>query len=206
VNSGVWVGNFSGEPMRDISGGTGAAPVMHELMVHLRQRFGVSWYERPAGVGEHLVHPITGRLVAAGKPGAVREQFLAANLPSAESPDDYDAQGRVRLSGEYREWCAAADPGQFVVGNSAPGGAALRVVAPLPGTVLYLDPDLPDRGNRLSLKTDGGAGLEWRSDTLRCDTNNGQAFAILQEGRHQITVRDPATGAEAATWILVRSL
>ncbi len=32
---GVWVGNFSGEPMQDVSGITGAAPVWLEIMNHL---------------------------------------------------------------------------------------------------------------------------------------------------------------------------
>ncbi len=34
---GVWVGNFSGEPMHDVSGVTGAAPVWHEVMDHLHR-------------------------------------------------------------------------------------------------------------------------------------------------------------------------
>ena len=34
---GVWVGNFSGEPMHDVSGVTGAAPVWHEIMDHLHR-------------------------------------------------------------------------------------------------------------------------------------------------------------------------
>ena len=35
---GVWVGNFSGEPMRDVSGVTGAAPVWLEVMAWLHRR------------------------------------------------------------------------------------------------------------------------------------------------------------------------
>jgi penicillin-binding protein 1C len=34
---GVWVGNFSGEPMHEVSGVTGAAPVWHEVMYHLHR-------------------------------------------------------------------------------------------------------------------------------------------------------------------------
>jgi penicillin-binding protein 1C len=34
---GVWVGNFNGEPMHDVSGVTGAAPVWRELMEHLHR-------------------------------------------------------------------------------------------------------------------------------------------------------------------------
>jgi len=34
---GVWVGNFSGEPMHEVSGVTGAAPVWHDVMDHLHR-------------------------------------------------------------------------------------------------------------------------------------------------------------------------
>jgi penicillin-binding protein 1C len=37
---GVWVGNSSGAPMRDITGMTGAAPVWLEIVTYLHQRFG----------------------------------------------------------------------------------------------------------------------------------------------------------------------
>jgi len=37
---GVWVGNSSGAPMRDITGMTGAAPVWLEVVSYLHQRFG----------------------------------------------------------------------------------------------------------------------------------------------------------------------
>jgi penicillin-binding protein 1C len=47
---GVWVGNFSGGPMWDVSGITGAAPVWSEIMNYLH-REGTSWLPRkPAGV------------------------------------------------------------------------------------------------------------------------------------------------------------
>jgi penicillin-binding protein 1C len=35
---GVWVGNFSGEPMWNVSGVTGAAPVWHEVMSYLHAK------------------------------------------------------------------------------------------------------------------------------------------------------------------------
>ena len=35
---GVWIGNFDGKPMQDVSGMSGAAPVWHELMNYLHVR------------------------------------------------------------------------------------------------------------------------------------------------------------------------
>jgi len=52
---GVWVGNFSGEPMWNVSGVSGAAPVWMELMNHLHRGVPSVAPEPPAGVVRHPV-------------------------------------------------------------------------------------------------------------------------------------------------------
>ena len=47
---GVWVGNFSGEPMRDVSGVTGAAPVWLEMMDWLHRATSSEPPGPPAGI------------------------------------------------------------------------------------------------------------------------------------------------------------
>jgi len=47
---GAWVGNFSGEPMRDVSGITGAAPVWSEIMEQLEADAPAGPPDPPAGV------------------------------------------------------------------------------------------------------------------------------------------------------------
>lgn len=47
---GVWVGNFTGEPMWNVSGTTGAAPVWRSLMNHLHDRDTASYPQAPKGV------------------------------------------------------------------------------------------------------------------------------------------------------------
>lgn len=47
---GVWVGNFSGEPMWDVSGVTGAAPIWRDIVEHLHERLGGAAPLPPAGV------------------------------------------------------------------------------------------------------------------------------------------------------------
>jgi penicillin-binding protein 1C len=47
---GVWVGNFSGEPMWDVSGVTGAAPVWLEIMDHLHKDGPAAPRHQPEGV------------------------------------------------------------------------------------------------------------------------------------------------------------
>ena len=45
--------------------------------------------------------------------------------------------------------------------------------------------------------------LEWSSDSLQVIQEGDRPIALLTEGRHQITVRNPATHAQAQTWINV---
>jgi penicillin-binding protein 1C len=47
---GVWVGNFSGAAMHDVSGITGAGPVWHAVMNYLYERFGADPVPRPKGL------------------------------------------------------------------------------------------------------------------------------------------------------------
>jgi penicillin-binding protein 1C len=54
---GVWVGNFSGEPMHDVSGVTGAAPVWREVMDFLHEGGVPARRARPEGlVRQHVAY------------------------------------------------------------------------------------------------------------------------------------------------------
>jgi len=203
---GVWVGNFDGSPMQDVSGVTGAAPILHELFVHLRRRFGTTWYPAPVGLMELEVNRLTGKRLAesAASRLAVKAKFLPPALPVVERALDYDALGRVRLPAEYADWFATGEnPFRSVaVVEAAP--AALRITFPLPGTTFFLDGDLPDHGRRITLAAQGGSELAWRSPTLRIERAGHRQVASLSPGRHELTVQDSATGAAATTWLTVK--
>lgn len=53
---GVWVGNASGEPMRDVSGVSGAAPIWQVIMNYLQQNQPGKLPKKPDGVESNLVH------------------------------------------------------------------------------------------------------------------------------------------------------
>jgi len=55
---GVWVGNSSGAPMRDVTGITGAAPTWLSVMNYLHDRFGSGQIVRPSDVSlSHVSFP-----------------------------------------------------------------------------------------------------------------------------------------------------
>jgi len=74
---GVWVGNFSGEPMRDVSGITGAAPVWAEVMAWLHRNVPSVPPKLPPGV---LARRVTFRR---GVEPERAEWFLAGTEPQA---------------------------------------------------------------------------------------------------------------------------
>ena len=80
----------------------------------------------------------------------------------------------------------------------------LRLVAPLPGTTFFLDGDLPDEGRWLALKGEGASNPEWASETLEIRRVAGVPRARMVEGRHTLHLRNPATGEQADTWIVVK--
>ena len=197
---GVWVGNFDGAPMQNVSGVTGAAPVMHTVMEHLHERFGTSEFEQPNGLTRVQVNRISGRMVGEG----VAEWFVAKQLPPKESRDDFDAAGRVKLGVDYAEWFTSADNtirSHAVIDVSKI--AELRVLSPMAGTVYYLDPDLPPSSRQVRLRVNGIAA-RWSSDTLECVAIDGDVFVQLQPGRHQLTVE--VDGHRLETWIQVEGL
>jgi len=138
----------------------------------------------------------------------MREKFIAQHLPSLESPDDYatlsTAKRAVRLGSEFREWFATGDNwlGDRAVRSETTD--SLQILFPPPGTTLYLDADLPMQGRRMYLRVAGPDRLEWHSDSLSLAREGSREIALLTEGHHQITARDPISGAEARTWINVR--
>ncbi|RME89629.1 MAG: penicillin-binding protein 1C [Verrucomicrobia bacterium] len=217
---GVWVGNFDGSPMREISGISGAGPVLRDVFLRIHRLVDTTWYRRPPEVAEGWVHPLTGHRVqppahhardwrnARDLPPArwapVREVFWADRPPPAASPEDFDAEGRVRLGPEYAEWLAGQNnplAGLAVVRRNDVG---LRILWPVAGTVIFLDPDLPDDGRKLRLQAAGPDRILWSSPSLEIHEDDEGAWARLEPGRHTLTAKVGERGPEATTWIEVR--
>lgn len=201
---GVWVGNFDGSPMREVSGVTGAGPIFHAIMDHLRSTRGTSWYRTPPGIVVRNIHPLTGKLVAAEDSRAIREKFLSGHLPRSEERDDYDQGGRVRLEPEYAQWFQSGENGltdRVTLATDSP----LRITSPLPGSTYVVDPDIPSTRS-IPLAATGAARLSWKSDSLECADEQGRQVARASEGEHHIIVTDLDSGRHAETWIRVRSL
>ncbi len=207
---GVWAGNFDRTPMQGVSGVTGSAPILADLFALVRERFGRSaWHEIPPGLEPVRIDPRTGKRLTPQSP-AVRlsrsERLTADQFPLAATADDYDTQGCALLPPEYAAWTASRDNwlGNLVTSAPSPpveqaagllppnpGTPTTRILQPLDGAVYHLDPDLPNQGRQLRLRSthDGDPNLVWSSPTLTLDHQAPRWTALLTPGDHLLTLR-----------------
>lgn len=206
---GVWVGNFDNTPMQDVSGVTGAGPIFKDVMLHLHEKHAASWYEMPKGIVRARIDPRTGKRLTPQTPPArvSREEFfMAGKLPAVAQAGDYDARGRAILAREYAAWIGSSGNwlGDLVATAETDVRPVLRITNPIPGTVVILDPDIRNNGDRLLLQAVGGERVRWRCETLELREEGAHMFAILKPGRHEIEARDEAGGMRERTFVIVR--
>jgi len=205
---GVWVGNFDGSPMMEITGVTGAAPILRQVFEFLHERVGTTTFTPPANLVRAEVDPLTGRIP---HPTGTRqtEAFLHGTRPSPAQALDHTADGTIRLPPLYRDWFHSADNrlgNRVQLANTSTVGTAeaagLRILTPQPGSVYFLDPDLPAESQRIRLTASESA--TWACPTLKLDAGTTPTFAFLRIGRHKLHAVDATGTLSAETWIDVR--
>ncbi len=202
---GVWVGNTDGSPMHDVSGVTGAGPILHDTIEFLHARWGTSWYDPPPHLTRAAVHPILGKRVPSDDPLAVTELFIDGTEPPFAEPADFDAYHRVRLDPTFSKWLETAPGGwrQRAWVLAANGQSPLHLIFPTPGMEFVLEDTLPSRGAEIELRADPAESVRWSSVTLPIIARQGRTFAHLSEGRHQLTAHEATTGESVNTWVQV---
>lgn len=155
---GVWVGNFSGEPMWNVSGVSGAAPVWLEVMNHLHRDRHSTPPPRPAGVvaAQARFH--------AGSETERTELFLTGTEPPAlimtvPKPDSW------RIP---------------------------RIAYPPAGTIMVLDPDIPEENQQVFFEAEnvGGNELRWSLNGELLPLGDGGRRWAPRPGRYELALRD----------------
>jgi penicillin-binding protein 1C len=195
---GVWAGNFDGQPMREVSGVTGAAPVAHEVMEYLHRFHGTSWYDPAPGLVRVRIDPVLGR--ATDESESFWEWFPTDQIPAPSLPEDFDGEGRAALGAEYADWVRSLPaPKRYTLREEAPS----RILTPRPGTVFLIDPDLQS-SRFIPLQAVGPAEMHWKCETLRIERQGGRLVAIGEPGTHRLQVEDSSSGKALETWIEIR--
>ena len=141
---GVWVGNADGSAMQNVAGVDAAGPIWRDAMKAAALNRSKSELPRPAGIVDATVCAPTGLLPGPACPSPVRELFVSGTVPTAiERYYARDAAGRITVDPptEARDWARSA--GLLLRSDGAASGVdPLRVVLPVPQSILYLAPEL----------------------------------------------------------------
>lgn len=161
---GVWVGNFEGDSMRDVSGVTGAAPAWQQMMLALHERSPSRAPSPPAGV-----IATTARFTPAVEPPR-RELFLAP------------AEQRDRV-----EHTISRAPERTIVA----AGDLARIASPANGMVIALDPDIPPAYQRVPLAARGVAdGMVLKLNGTLLGPANRSVMWAPERGTHTLALED----------------
>ncbi|WP_114811637.1 penicillin-binding protein 1C [Paraburkholderia kururiensis] len=157
---GVWVGNADGEPMWDVSGVTGAAPIWAAVAGYLHRHVPSEAPRMPAGVVqtriafEQNVEPARNEWFLSGTQTPV--VGLAAD--AADAP----ARPRGTPSAVVARGARAVQSTQ----STQSGNGAPRIGSPTDGTLFALDPDIPAARQRIVFERASGSSSRsaWRLD------------------------------------------
>lgn len=154
----VWVGNFDGQPMRGVSGVTGAGPLLHRAMLLTARRHQPGELQSPRAVGATRVRicALSGLRATAGC-ADLDEWFLPGTAPQRDC--DWHRDGTVVWPAEYVEWAeqngqaaGEAAAGETAAGETAAdkaaakGGAGqFRIVSPRSGDRYEIPPGVDSR-------------------------------------------------------------
>jgi penicillin-binding protein 1C len=149
----VWVGNFSGEPMRNVSGVTGAAPVWVDVMGALHRAAPSPAPAPPRGV-------VAARVAFAGE-----------------------------VEPERRDWfLSGTEP---VTADTTVAAGQARILAPVSGTIIAIDPEIPPDRQRVAIEADAhDRGLRFVLDDVEIGRAPGPLLWKPRPGRHVLALRD----------------
>ena len=151
---GVWVGNFDGSPMHDVSGVTGAAPVWIELVDYLHRRSTSTQPQRPPSV-------IARQIEYEQDIEAAREEYFVAGT-------EFD-----------------------VVAAKAAGTVRAGIAYPGNGSIIALDPDIPDGVQRMRfVAAPQLPGQRWQLDGETLGAPDQPVLWAPQPGRHDLVLVD----------------
>ncbi len=156
---GVWVGNADNEPMRNVTGITGAAPLWHDVMEMAHVGLPERAFHRPEGLVEVEVCALSGLRPSTACPHRVTELFVAGTAPR-ESCTMHQRAGDTLytvLPPEAHAWArehGLPEPPEPIIDQ-----ARLLLTAPDQGSVYRIDPGLPRSAQRIAVAAESGVAL-----------------------------------------------
>jgi len=148
---GIWVGNFDGEPMHNVSGITGCGPLFKDIMLLLHKGEAELSFPEPKGIVRSAVCPLSGLNPTESCPGVVSEVFVTGTEPQGLCTYHQRKPDAVLTAAERKR-------------ESAP--SRFEITFPRTGDIFKLDPVLRREHQRIKLRaalpwTEGIGKIEW---------------------------------------------
>jgi penicillin-binding protein 1C len=198
----TWVGNFDGEPMRQVSGVTGAAPLWNRIMLHLHESQEPASFPAPLNLVLRPVCALSGMKPTPACPTVVQEYFYPEDLGEYDRhPDTFyqivtsstDGQPQYRLSlpVEYNEWLATQ-------GRSPVVTSGFKIVSPSNDALFLFYPTngATDSQQRLEFKLAAipDKPVEWWLNGQKLATQTSDTFFwMLRPGNWTVEARSDGT-------------
>ncbi|WP_193197406.1 penicillin-binding protein 1C [Nostoc sp. MG11] len=166
----TWVGNFNGEPMRKVSGVTGAAPLWNRIMLHLHEHQEPADFQPPKSLVKLPICATSGLRPIPECTSVVQEYFYP------EDKQAYETQNNFNLPPEYDEWLAKQQQSSFT-------SSKLRILSPHNGDLFLLYPG-NEAKQKLEFKLAGTTSqpVEWWLNGEKLATSANSLFWYLRPG------------------------
>jgi penicillin-binding protein 1C len=157
---GVWVGNFDGAPMQGVSGISGAAPLLRDVMLELHRFSAPKKFRRPSTLVQRCVCAHSGMIACTSCKSIVEETYIAGTEP-CDTCDLHQPRRDTRYADEPAEQMQMLQH-------------QLRIVNPSNGDIYKIDPQVSMQSQRVKFKISGCAPAEMVSMRL-----NGKDLGTL---------------------------
>ncbi len=208
---GVWAGNFENQPMKGISGVTGAAPIFHRVMVRLHRDHPPAWPQPPENLTSITIDARNGKMISADpkNPHARKDLVPSTELPPVAIPKDYDPSGKALLDPTYAAWFGGRQNlrrNELELNPSPAQLEPLKIITPADNAIFLLDPEVPSGTNQLRPVTNLPGTALWSSPTLQIRQATPEPVIQLTPGTHTLTATDPRTGTTKIITLHVKNL
>lgn len=215
----TWVGNFTGDRMRQVSGVTGAAPLWNRIMLHLHSSVEPAAFSPPNGLVQRPICALSGLRPSPACPSIVQEYFYPEDLTdyerqsdtfyqiasaagdnSSNSPSQQPPSYRLNLPPEYDEWVSMQRSPTVVSGRLKilfPGNGDVFLLnaaasSPSPSDKDSVEKSAEDEGAKLEFKVAGvlDEPIEWWLNGQKLATNSSHSlFWPLSAGNWTLEVK-----------------
>jgi len=187
----VWVGDFTGAPMHQVSGVFGAAPIVREIFGQLASVGELTRPVRPPGLNPHSYCIDTGEEALSDCPGTIVEW-----LPDTSRPglcQRHAVRNKPERVTARAEPIQVSSDGDVAASRQAPPTSRRAGIRkPATGDIYFLDPALPRGSQVLEFQADseGGEALTWWVDGRKAGRTRPphRLSWPLEPGSHRVTI------------------